>query len=188
MEFTMEKIIVDGGYPLSGKVDISGMKNAAVAVIFASVVVSGVCIIDNLPCISDVSDSLEILKSIGARVRAISGTAVEIDTTQIADMEAPLDLVRRLRASYYLAGAMLGRFGHAKVGLPGGCDFGVRPIDLHVKAFEKLGAEVSVGGGLYRGRLDGRRAWQQHLFRLFVRRGNHQHHHRRRFGGRLHGY
>ena len=147
MEFTMEKIIVDGGYPLSGKVDISGMKNAAVAVIFASVVVSGVCIIDNLPCISDVSDSLEILKSIGARVRAISGTAVEIDTTQIADMEAPLDLVRRLRASYYLAGAMLGRFGHAKVGLPGGCDFGVRPIDLHVKAFEKLGAEVSVGGG-----------------------------------------
>ena len=143
----MEKIIVDGGYPLSGKVDISGMKNAAVAVIFASVVVSGVCIIDNLPCISDVSDSLEILKSIGARVRAISGTAVEIDTTQIADMEAPLDLVRRLRASYYLAGAMLGRFGHAKVGLPGGCDFGVRPIDLHVKAFEKLGAEVSVGGG-----------------------------------------
>lgn len=127
MEFTMEKIIVDGGYPLSGKVDISGMKNAAVAVIFASVVVSGVCIIDNLPCISDVSDSLEILKSIGARVRAISGTKVEIDTTQIADMEAPLDLVRRLRASYYLAGAMLGRFGHAKVGLPGGCDFGVRP-------------------------------------------------------------
>ena len=123
------------------------MKNAAVAVIFASVVVSGVCIIDNLPCISDVSDSLEILKSIGARVRAISGTKVEIDTTQIADMEAPLELVRRLRASYYLAGAMLGRFGHAKVGLPGGCDFGVRPIDLHVKAFEKLGAKVNVGGG-----------------------------------------
>ena len=143
----MEKIIVDGGYPLSGKVEISGMKNAAVAVLFATVVASGVCVIDNLPCISDVSDSLEILKSIGARIRVVSKTAVEIDTTDISDEEAPLELVRRMRASYYLAGAMLGRFGHAKVGLPGGCDFGVRPIDLHVKAFEKLGASVNVGGG-----------------------------------------
>ena len=143
----MEKIIVDGGYPLSGKVDVSGMKNAAVAVIFASVVVSGVCVIENLPYISDVSDSLDILKSVGASVRILSGTKVEIDTTRVSDAEAPLELVRKLRASYYLVGALLGRFGHAKVGLPGGCDFGVRPIDLHIKAFEKLGAEVSVGGG-----------------------------------------
>ena len=147
MELTMEKIIVDGGYPLSGKVDVSGMKNAAVAVIFASVVVSGVCVIENLPYISDVSDSLDILKSVGASVRILSGTKVEIDTTRVSDAEAPLELVRKLRASYYLVGALLGRFGHAKVGLPGGCDFGVRPIDLHIKAFEKLGAEVSVGGG-----------------------------------------
>lgn len=147
MELTMEKIIVDGGYPLSGKVDVSGMKNAAVAVIFASVVVSGVCVIENLPYISDVSDSLDILKSVGANVRILSGTKVEIDTTRVSDAEAPLELVRKLRASYYLVGALLGRFGHAKVGLPGGCDFGVRPIDLHIKAFEKLGAEVSVGGG-----------------------------------------
>ena len=147
MELTMEKIIVDGGYPLSGKVDVSGMKNAAVAVIFASVVVSGVCVIENLACISDVSDSLDILKSVGASVRILSGTKVEIDTTRVSDAEAPLELVRKLRASYYLVGALLGRFGHAKVGLPGGCDFGVRPIDLHIKAFEKLGAEVSVGGG-----------------------------------------
>lgn len=143
----MEKIVVDGGCPLSGKVDVSGMKNAAVAVIFASVVVSGICVIDNLPCISDVSDSLEILRSVGASVRMLSGTKVEIDTTRVSDVEAPLELVRRMRASYYLVGAMLGRFGHAKVGLPGGCDFGVRPIDLHVKAFEKLGAVVTVGSG-----------------------------------------
>ena len=147
MELTMEKIVVDGGCPLSGKVDVSGMKNAAVAVIFASVVVSGICVIDNLPCISDVSDSLEILRSVGASVRMLSGTKVEIDTTRVSDVEAPLELVRRMRASYYLVGAMLGRFGHAKVGLPGGCDFGVRPIDLHVKAFEKLGAVVTVGSG-----------------------------------------
>lgn len=147
MELAMEKIIIDGGGSLSGKVEISGMKNAAVAVIFASVVVCDVCVIDNLPCISDVSDSLAILKSIGADIRVISGSKVEIDTSGICDMEAPPELVRRLRASYYLAGAMLGRFGHAKVGLPGGCDFGVRPIDLHVKAFEKMGAAVTVGGG-----------------------------------------
>ena len=124
MELTMEKIIVDGGYPLSGKVDVSGMKNAAVAVIFASVVVSGVCVIENLPCISDVSDSLDILKSVGANVRILSGTKVEIDTTRVSDAEAPLELVRKLRASYYLLGALLARFGKAEVSLPGGCATG----------------------------------------------------------------
>ena len=143
----MEKIVVDGGYPLSGKVDISGMKNAAVAVIFATVLSSGVCVIDNLPEISDVADCLAILQSIGANVRMVSRNKVEIDTTNVRDTEAPLDLVRKIRASYYLAGAMLGRFGKVKVGLPGGCNFGVRPIDLHVKAFERLGATVDLGGG-----------------------------------------
>lgn len=143
----MEKIVIDGGYPLSGKVDISGMKNAAVAVIFATVVSSGVCVIDNLPEISDVADCLAILQSIGAGIRMVSHNKVEIDTTGIRDAEAPLSLVRKIRASYYLAGAMLGRFGRVKVGLPGGCNFGVRPIDLHVKAFEKLGATVDLGGG-----------------------------------------
>ena len=143
----MEKIVVDGGYPLSGKVDISGMKNAAVAVIFATVLSSGVCVIDNLPEISDVVDCLAILQSIGANVRMVSRNKVEIDTTNVRDTEAPLDLVRKIRASYYLAGAVLGRFGEVKVGLPGGCKFGVRPIDLHVKAFERLGATVDLGGG-----------------------------------------
>ena len=143
----MEKIVVDGGYPLSGKVEISGMKNAAVAVIFATVVSSGVCVIDNLPEISDVADCLAILQSVGARIRMISRNKVEIDTTDVRDAEAPLDLVRKIRASYYLAGAMLGRFGKVKVGLPGGCNFGVRPIDLHVKAFEKLGATVDLSSG-----------------------------------------
>lgn len=143
----MEKIVIDGGYALSGKVDISGMKNAAVAVIFAAVVSSGVCVIDNLPEISDVADCLAILQSIGARVRILSRNKVEIDATDVRDVEAPLELVRKIRASYYLAGAMLGRFGRVKVGLPGGCNFGVRPIDLHVKAFETLGAKVDLGGG-----------------------------------------
>lgn len=145
--FCMEKIVIDGGYSLSGKVDISGMKNAAVAVIFATVVTSGVCVIDNLPAISDVEDCLAILQSIGARIRMLSRNKVEIDTTDIRDEEAPLALVRKIRASYYLAGAMLGRFGRVKVGLPGGCNFGVRPIDMHVKAFETLGATVDLSGG-----------------------------------------
>ncbi len=143
----MEKIVVDGGYPLSGKVDISGMKNAAVAVVFAAVVSSGVCVIENIPEISDVADCLAILQSVGAGVRMLAPGKVEIDASTIRDTEAPLELVRKIRASYYLAGAMLGRFGHVRVGLPGGCDFGVRPIDLHVKAFEKLGARVDLSGG-----------------------------------------
>ncbi len=145
--FCMEKIVVDGGYPLSGKVAISGMKNAAVAVLFATVVSSGVCVIDNLPNISDVSDCLSILESVGAGIRVLAPGRVEIDASTIEDREAPLSLVRKIRASYYLAGAMLGRFGRVRVGLPGGCNFGVRPIDLHVKAFETLGATVDLSGG-----------------------------------------
>ena len=144
----MEKIIVDGGTPLYGKVEISGMKNAAVAVVFATVLANDVCVIDNLPNISDIAACLSILESIGAKIKPISKDAVEIDTRHIkSGAEAPLELVSKMRASYYLAGAMLGRFKSAKVGLPGGCDFGVRPIDLHVKAFEKLGASVTVEDG-----------------------------------------
>lgn len=144
----MEKIIVDGGTPLYGKVEISGMKNAAVAVVFATVLANDVCVIDNLPNISDIAASLSILESIGAKIKPISKDAVEIDTRYIKEgAEAPLELVSKMRASYYLAGAMLGRFKSTKVGLPGGCNFGVRPIDLHVKAFEKLGASVTVEDG-----------------------------------------
>jgi len=143
----MEKIVVDGGKPLHGKVVVSGMKNAAVAVIFATVLSNDVCILDNLPEISDVAHCFAILESIGAKIRHISADTVEIDTRDVKDIEPPMELVRKMRASYYLAGAMLGRFGSATVGLPGGCDFGVRPIDLHIKAFEKLGATVCVDRG-----------------------------------------
>ena len=115
MELTMEKIIVDGGYPLSGTIDISGMKNAAVAVVFASIAARGVCEIHNLPGISDVRDCLDILESIGAKVQMLSETSARIDTTYIEDVEAPLDLMRKIRASYYLVGAMLGRFGDPSI-------------------------------------------------------------------------
>ena len=143
----MEKIIVDGGTPLFGKVEISGMKNAAVAIIFATVLSNDVCVLDNLPDISDVAGCFSILESIGAKVTHIAKDTVEIDTRCIHSTEAQSDLVRKMRASYYLAGALIGGFGRAKVGLPGGCDFGVRPIDLHIKAFEKLGATVDADHG-----------------------------------------
>ncbi|MBR6744399.1 MAG: UDP-N-acetylglucosamine 1-carboxyvinyltransferase, partial [Clostridia bacterium] len=140
----MEKIIVDGGKPLFGTIEVSGMKNAAVAVIFATVLSNDICVLDNLPEISDVADCFAILESIGARITHVSADTVEIDTRSIRDAEAPVKLVQKMRASYYLAGAMLGRFGKAKVGLPGGCNLGERPVDLHVKAFETLGASVTL--------------------------------------------
>ena len=143
----MEKIVIDGGARLSGKVEISGMKNAAVAVIFACIAVADVCIIENLPQISDVKQSLEMLSSIGAKIRAVGKNSVEIDTRKVINMVVPTELASKMRASYYLAGACLARFGSAEVGLPGGCDFGSRPIDQHVKAFTAMGATVNVGGG-----------------------------------------
>ena len=143
----MEKFVVDGGMPLFGKVEVSGMKNAAVAIIFATVLSNDVCLIDNLPEISDVAGCFSILESVGAKVTHISKDTVEIDTRHVNSVEAYSETVRKMRASYYLAGALLGRFGRAKVGLPGGCDFGVRPIDLHVMAFEKLGATVDADHG-----------------------------------------
>ena len=143
----MEKIVIDGGVKLSGKVEISGMKNAAVAVIFACITTGDVCIIENLPKISDVRQSLEMLSSIGAKVRPIGKNAVEIDTRRVKNNVVPFELARKMRASYYLAGACLARFGSAKVGLPGGCDFGSPPLDQHIKAFTAMGATVTVSGG-----------------------------------------
>ena len=143
----MEKIVICGGKPLQGRVNISGAKNAALAIIPATLLVEGVCRLENLPNIGDVAVSLELLESLGATVRYISPGTVEIDTTRIAAVQPPKELVRRIRTSYYLVGAMLSRFGKATVALPGGCDLGVRPIDQHIKAFEALGARVNIHGG-----------------------------------------
>ncbi|MCL2084191.1 MAG: UDP-N-acetylglucosamine 1-carboxyvinyltransferase, partial [Oscillospiraceae bacterium] len=138
---------VRGGVPLSGEVAISGAKNAAVAIIPAALIVNGVCRIENIPKISDVTLMLEIMTELGARVSLIDDAVIEIDSRMVFSRPAPYELVRRIRASYYLIGALLSRFGHAEVALPGGCDFGVRPIDQHVKGFEALGAEVKVVNG-----------------------------------------
>ncbi len=136
----MEKVIIDGGVALEGSISVSGMKNAAVAVLFASVLVGDVCTIENLPDISDVNISLQILESVGVKVERLDATSVRLDSTNACDTMPPQELVKKMRASYYLVGASLGRFGHAAVPYPGGCDFGKRPIDQHLKAFHALGA------------------------------------------------
>lgn len=142
----MIKYLVRGGKPLEGRVTISGAKNAAVGILPATLLVNGVCRIENVPDISDVRLLLEILEVMGAGIRRLSPNTLEIDCTHVHDGLAPADMVRRIRASYYLIGAQLGRFRHAKVSLPGGCDFGPRPIDQHIKGFEAMGAEVYQDG------------------------------------------
>lgn len=143
----MDKIVINGAKPLCGKIEVSGMKNSAVAIIFGTILTEGKCVIENLPNISDVTDGLEILQSVGAVIRQLTKTTFEIDTTRIIPGSAPFDLVRKMRASYYILGAELGRFGKSKSAYPGGCDFGGRPIDQHIKGFEALGANVVVEGG-----------------------------------------
>ena len=143
----MDKYVIRGGNPLHGEVEISGAKNAAVAIIPAALMVEGVCRIENIPQISDTDMLLTILSEMGAKVRTINKTTVEIDCTSVRKDGAPYDLMRKIRASYYLIGAMLGRFGSAKTTMPGGCNFGVRPIDQHIKGMTALGAQVEVKGG-----------------------------------------
>jgi len=143
----LTKYVIQGGKPLFGEVEIGGAKNAAVAIIPAALLVDGICRIENIPQISDVSLCLTILEGLGANIRSINRHTVEIDATHIRSTRTSYDLARKIRASYYLIGALLGRFGRAEVAMPGGCNFGVRPIDQHVKGFTALGAKVVVEGG-----------------------------------------
>ena len=143
----MEKYVINGGKPLQGEVDISGAKNAAVAIIPAALMVDGVCRIENMPQISDTDMLLTILSQLGAKVRVLCPGTIEIDSRNVRFCDAPFELMRKIRASYYLIGAMLGRFGSAKTTMPGGCNFGVRPIDQHIKGMTALGAEVDVRNG-----------------------------------------
>ncbi|MBQ1678877.1 MAG: UDP-N-acetylglucosamine 1-carboxyvinyltransferase [Oscillospiraceae bacterium] len=143
----MVKYVIHGGRQLNGKVVISGAKNAAVGILPAALLVKGTCRIENVPDISDIRLLLEILDRMGASIRRLSPGTLEIDCSRVRDTVAPPELVRRIRASYYLIGAQLGRFGHATVALPGGCNFGPRPIDQHIKGFEAIGAEVELVGG-----------------------------------------
>lgn len=144
----MEKLVVLGGAKLCGEVEISGAKNSAVALLAASIMVKGKCVIDNVPHVSDIEVLLDIIEGLGGSAKFVSRGTVEIDCTNLDKFEADTETVRRIRASSYLMGALLGRFKRARVGMPGGCDFGVRPIDQHLKGFKSLGAEFELDHGL----------------------------------------
>ncbi len=143
----MEKLIITGPTPLKGEVEINGAKNAAVAILPATLLIDGVCTINNLPNISDVQILCKILEEMGAKITWNNNNEITIDTRNINKTQAPLDLTSKFRASYYLIGAMLGRTGEIQVGMPGGCKLGARPIDQHIKGFELLGADVIVEKG-----------------------------------------
>ncbi len=143
----MTKYVIRGGKPLHGEVEISGAKNAAVAILPGALLVDGVCRIENVPNISDVTLILGIMENLGAKIRFLNPTTVEVDSTNIRKQTVPYELARQIRASYYLIGALLGRFGRAVVPLPGGCDLGDRPIDQHLKGFAAMGALTDVTGG-----------------------------------------
>lgn len=138
----MARYEINGGKPLTGSVTISGAKNAAVAILPAALLVKGTCRIENVPDISDVRILLDILEGLGAKIQREGSDVVIIDSTDVKDISPNPELVCQMRASYYLMGALLGRFGHAHVALPGGCNFASRPIDQHIKGFLALGADV----------------------------------------------
>ena len=143
----MEKLVITGKTPLKGEVTISGAKNAAVAILPATLLIDGVCTIENLPNISDVKKYCEILESLGAKITWNTPNEITIDTRNIDKTDASEELTSKFRASYYIIGSMLGRKGRVSVGMPGGCKLGARPIDQHIKGFEALGAKVDVGQG-----------------------------------------
>lgn len=143
----MAQYVIHGGKPLHGEVSISGAKNAAVAILPAALLVDGVCRIENVPDISDIQLFFDILTRMGASVKMINKTTFELDCSTVYTSSVPHELACKIRASYYLVGALLGRFGKATVAMPGGCDFGVRPIDQHIKGFNAMGAQVDIVSG-----------------------------------------
>ncbi|MBR5227178.1 MAG: UDP-N-acetylglucosamine 1-carboxyvinyltransferase [Clostridia bacterium] len=143
----MKTIVVNGPCRLQGEVTVSGAKNAAVAILPATLLVNGKCHLENVPNISDIRAYIQILESLGSKIEYITDNELIIDNSNIKTTKAPYDLTSKFRASYYLLGALLGRFGTAQISLPGGCNIGARPIDQHIRAFEALGSNVIVKHG-----------------------------------------
>lgn len=144
----MEQYVIKGGRPLRGEVSIGGAKNAALAILSAAVMADETVTVDNVPDVRDCNVLLEAIEAIGARVERVSPHTVKINGSTITDVRVDYDYIKKIRASYYLLGALLGKYQNAEVALPGGCDIGSRPIDLHLKGFRALGAEVDLSHGL----------------------------------------
>jgi len=150
----MDKIIIEGGNPLIGKVEISGSKNAVLPILAATLLTGGKNVITGVPGVRDVSTMVHLLEDLGAGIEYFEGDRIEIDTSLVANHEAPYDLVRTMRASCLVLGPLLARLGQAKVSLPGGCAIGARPIDLHLKGLEALGAEIRLEQGYVEGKVN----------------------------------
>ncbi|HFI0114510.1 TPA: UDP-N-acetylglucosamine 1-carboxyvinyltransferase [Streptococcus suis] len=159
----MRKIVINGGKELKGSVTVSGAKNSVVALIPAIILSDGIVTLDGVPAISDVDSLIDIMETMGATVKR-DGETLEIDPRGVQDMPMPFGKINSLRASYYFYGSLLGRFGQAVVGLPGGCDLGPRPIDLHLKAFAAMGAETTYEGEYMRLATNGQRIQGAHIF------------------------
>ena len=144
----MEQYIIKGGTPLVGEVSISGAKNAALGILAAAVMADEDVTIDNLPDVNDINVILQAIESTGARVIRVDRNTAKINGKTIRSLSIDDDFIRKIRASYYLLGALLGKYKKAKVALPGGCAIGARPIDLHIKGFRALGAKVEIDGGM----------------------------------------
>jgi UDP-N-acetylglucosamine 1-carboxyvinyltransferase len=144
----MEKLIVSGGQKLNGTVSVSGAKNAALAIIPATLLCKDISIIENVPNVADIKILLEAMVELGVKVQYIDANTIKIDTRYISSVEVGYEHISRIRASYYLIGALLGRCNEAQVAMPGGCNIGSRPIDQHIKGFEALGAEVNIEHGM----------------------------------------
>ena len=144
----MDKFMIEGNHRLCGEINISGAKNAAVAILPASILSGGVCRIENIPNITDVASITRILSDMGAKIRVLNKSALEIDPRPVSTYVVSDELARHIRGSYYFLGSLLGRFHHAVVTMPGGCDFGVRPIDQHLKGFMALGAKYQLENGM----------------------------------------
>ena len=143
----MEQYVIKGGNSLHGEVEIGGAKNAALAILAAAIMTDETVTIDNLPNVRDINVLLQAIEEIGARVDRVDAHTVKINGSFIKDVNVDNEFIRKIRASYYLIGALLGKYKHAEVGLPGGCDIGARPIDVHIKGFKSMGAEVDIAYG-----------------------------------------
>ena len=143
----MEQYVIKGGHPLRGEVEIGGAKNAALAILAAAIMTDETVTIDNLPNVRDINVLLQAIEEIGAHVERIDVHKVKINGSFIRDVVVDNEFIRKIRASYYLIGALLGKYKRAEVALPGGCDIGSRPIDLHIKGFRAMGAEVDIAYG-----------------------------------------
>ena len=144
----MEQYIIKGGNPLVGEVEIGGAKNAALAILATAIMTDETVTIENLPNVRDINVMLNAIEGIGGKVERIDAHTVKINGSMISDLSVDYEYIKKIRASYYLLGALLGKYKRAEVALPGGCDIGSRPIDLHLKGFRALGANVDIQHGL----------------------------------------